>query len=253
MTEDPYGQHMLLATSCLGGHQPVVAWVLGGLGGYFDEQKAVEGACRSGNDTLLRWLVEERHVDPILYIPSDENPASRGNLEMCQWLAEHCTGSWWLAGAGRNDHRHILEWAIRERRAGNVLVWPGLLCLAHCPPRTPQADGAAAAGRLDTLAWLRGQLGGDPTALVWHNDLLGGSRGWPTGSGGVACSTGATNATSFTLTGPPGVGNVDVVALLWKRVVLDQSQHTKLVIASARSGSLPMLQWAVDHELAPGC
>ena len=36
-------------------------------------------------------------------------------------------------------------------------------------PRTPQANGAAAAGRLDTLEWLWKRLGVTPAALVWEN------------------------------------------------------------------------------------
>ena len=118
------GRHTLLAAACLGGHQPVVAWVLDDLGGHLAKGKAIKGACRSGNDALLRWLIEERHVNPTYDIPMDENPASRGNLEMCQWLAKQCRSNDWLTGAGRNDHRHILEWAISERRGVNYMVWP---------------------------------------------------------------------------------------------------------------------------------
>ena len=127
------GRHTLLAAACLGGHQPVAAWVLDDLGGFLLPRDAVWGASRSGNDALLRWLIEERHVDPFSHIPWDENPASRGNLEMCQWLVWHCRSHFWLSGAGRNDHRHILEWAISEGYAVDWLVWPVLLCLAHCP------------------------------------------------------------------------------------------------------------------------
>ena len=107
----------------------MVAWVLDVLGGYLEEREAIKGACRSGNDALLRWLVEERHVDPSYRIPLDENPASRGNLEMCQWLAKKCQASTgWLTGAGRNNHRHILEWAIREGHAVDGMVWPECCC-----------------------------------------------------------------------------------------------------------------------------
>ena len=84
----------------------------------------------------------------------------------------------WLTGAGRNDHRHILEWAIRERErcglAGMARVL--FLCLAHCPPRTPQAEGAAAAGRLDTLEWLWGRLCGNPDQRIWNNALYEASK-----------------------------------------------------------------------------
>ena len=44
-------------------------------------------------------------------------------------------------------------------------------------------------------------------------------------------------------------GHVDVVALLWKRVGLDQSKHADFVEWSALSGSIPLLQWVVDHGL----
>ena len=108
------GRHTLLAAAFRGGHQPVVAWVLGSLSGFLLPRDAIEGACRSGNDALLRWLVEERHVSLSYFIPDDENPASRGSLEMCQWLVKHSSYRTWLTGAGRNDHRHILEWAISE-------------------------------------------------------------------------------------------------------------------------------------------
>ena len=117
------GRHTLNEAACRGGHQPVAAWVLDGLRGYFDKGDSIAGACRSGNDALPHWLVEERHADPS-YIPLDENPASRGNLEMCQWLAPRCRTHWWLAGAGCNDHRHILEWAISEGHVMDRLVWP---------------------------------------------------------------------------------------------------------------------------------
>ena len=119
---DLYGRHTLLAAACRGGHQPVVAWVLDDLGGHCQTRKAIKGACRSGNDALLRWLVEERLVDRSYFIPDDENPASRGNLEMCKWLAQHNRYLSWLAAAGRNDHRHILEWAISEGKAIHSLV-----------------------------------------------------------------------------------------------------------------------------------
>ena len=128
------GRHTLLSAACRGGYQSVVAWVLDGMGGYMDEEKAIKGACRSGNDALLRWLIEEHNVDKYMYIPHDENPASRGNLEMCQWLAQHCSGTWWLSGAGRNDHRHILEWAISEGHAVEGMVWPECCCVWLIPP-----------------------------------------------------------------------------------------------------------------------
>ena len=128
------GRHTLLTAACGGDQQPVVAWVLDDLGGYLDKGKAIKRACRSGNDALLRWLIEERHVDPSHFIPWDENPASGGNLEMCQWLVQRCATDEWLTGAGRNDHRHILEWAFSDGRAIHHLVWPVLSCLAHRSP-----------------------------------------------------------------------------------------------------------------------
>ena len=127
--QEPDGQHTLLAAACRGGQQPVVAWVLDDLGGYLDEEKAIKGACRSGNDALLSWLIEERHVGPTLYIPHDENPASRGDLEMCQWLVWHSSFYGWLTAAGRNNHRHILEWAISEGRGVDYMVWPHGCCV----------------------------------------------------------------------------------------------------------------------------
>ena len=199
------GRHTLLEAACLGGHHPVVAWVLDDLGGYLDEGKAIEGACRSGDDALLRWLVEERHVDPFRLIPSDENPASRGNLEMCQWLAEHCRNHFWLSGAGRNDHRHILEWAISEGHAVDWLVWPECYCVwltvprAHHRPRVRQRQGG----------WTRWRgCGGDWAAI---RQPVSGSMpsGWlprlASGQRWSGCSTGVANATGITLIGPPGV------------------------------------------------
>ena len=147
--DHPYGgRHTLLEAACGGGHQPVVTWILDDLGGYLDQKKAIKGACRSGNDALLRCLVEERHAVPHFYIPSDENPASWGNLETCQWLAQHCRSYRWLTAAGRNDHRHILEWAISEGRAVEYLVWPQGCCVwltvpAHTPGRRCGSGRAA--------------------------------------------------------------------------------------------------------------
>ena len=131
------GRHTLLAAACLGGHQSVVAWILDDLGGFLNEREAIEGACRSGNDALLRWLVEERHVNPTYNIPFDENPASRGDLEMCQWLVWHSSFYGWLTAAGRNNHRHILEWAISEGRGVDRLVWP-LCCCVWLTIRRPK-------------------------------------------------------------------------------------------------------------------
>ena len=123
------GRHTLLKAACRGGHQPLVAWVLDGLGGYLYARTAIKEACRSGNDALLSWLIEEYHINPSTRIPHDENPASRGNLEMCQWLAQKCSYPSWLNGAGRNDHRHILEWAISKGHPLDWLVWPECCCI----------------------------------------------------------------------------------------------------------------------------
>ena len=242
------GQHTLLLAACLGGHHVLVAWVLYGLCGYLDKGKALEGACRSGNDALLRWLIEEGHIDPSTRIPIDENPASRGNLEMCQWLVKRDGCPLWLTAAGRNDHRNILEWAISEGHAVDFLVWPVLLRLAHCPPRTPQANGAAAAGRLDTLEWLWQRLGGNPEASVWNHAL------------GEAAEAGQLAAVKWML--DQGCkcyenyfywavksGHVDVVALLWKRIGIEESKDCILGEEVAEFGSLSMLQWMVDHGL----
>ena len=84
------GRHTLLAAACRGGHQPLVTWVLDGLGGRLDQGEGHQGGMSVGQRPLLRWLIEERQVNPTPGIPSDGNPASRGNLEMCQWLAKHC-------------------------------------------------------------------------------------------------------------------------------------------------------------------
>ena len=115
-------------------------------------------------------------------------------------------------------------------------------------PHIPQARGAAAAGRLDTLAWLWVRLGGDPGATVWMDAL------W------AAAETGQLAVVEWLLDrGCKGDechfywaangGHIDVVALLWKRVGLDESKHADLAGSSAQSGSLPMLQWVVDHGL----
>ena len=123
-----------------------------------------------------------------------------------------------------------------------------MLCLAHCPPRAPQADGAAAAGRLDTLEWLWERLGGNPEAIVWRNSV------------GAAANAGQRSVVEWLLdrrctvhgscimTAAEG-GHVDVVKLLWKRVGLDQSYHADLAAWSAESGSLTLLQWIVEHTL----
>ena len=241
------GRHTLLAAACLGGHQPVVAWVLDSLGGHLHERKAIKGACRSGNDALLRWLVEKRHVGPSYSIPHDENPASGGNLEMCQRLVWQCATYEWLTGAGRNDHRHILEWAISGGRDVYYLVWPVLLCLAHCP-RTPQAKGAAAAGRLDTLEWLWGRLGGDPAAGVWRIAIGEAAKAGQLAAVEWLLDRGCKGNKNHIELAASG-GHVDVVALLWKHVGLDESKHAELAEEAAQSGSLPMLQWVVDHGL----
>ena len=123
--KNQWGTYTHLKIACRGGHRPVVAWMLDGLGAHLDTRGALEGACRSGNDALLRWLVEDRCINPRGLIPWDENPASWGNLETCKWLFQKChdMDNGWLTGAGRNDHRHILEWAHTEGYAIPWLVW----------------------------------------------------------------------------------------------------------------------------------
>ena len=159
------GRHTLLAAACRGGNQPLVTWVLDGLGGHLAKGKAIDGACRSGNDALLRWLIEERHVNPTYDIPMDENPASRGNLEMCQWLVWHSNYHGWLTGAGRNDHRHILEWAISEGRAVDRLVWPKRCCVwLTVPPPTVgrRCGGSRADGHAGVAVGATGRRSGSP-------------------------------------------------------------------------------------------
>ena len=199
-----YGRHTLLAAACGGGHQPVVTWILDDLGGYLDEEKAIEGACRSGNDALLRWLIEERHVDPFIYIPSGENPASRGNLETCQWLVQHCRNHWWLTAAGRNNHRHILEWAISEGHADEA-VWPLMLCLAHCPrahhrPGVRRREGGWTrwSGCRRDWAAIR-----QPTSGRMPSGRQPGRASWQRWSG---CSIGAARAHTSPYSKQPGVG-----------------------------------------------
>ena len=116
-------------------------------------------------------------------------------------------------------------------------------------PHTPQASGAAATGRLDTLEWLWGRLGGgNPEAVVWRYAL-----GAATGAGQLAVvewllDRGCKVNTYQVHCAAEG-GHVDTVALLWKRVVLDEITDFILDKSAAKSGSLPMLQWAVDHGL----
>ena len=129
---------------------------------------------------------------------------------------------------------------------------PVLLCLAHCP-RTPQAMGAIAAGRLDTLEWLwerlSARLGGDPSATIWSRNAL-----WAAAEAGHMAALEwlldrGCNGDDNLFYWATGGGHVDVVALMWKRVGLDQSKHAELAKEAAQSGSLPMLQWVVDHGL----
>ena len=109
----PGGQTLLIA-ACLGGHEPLVVWILDSLGGHLDGRTAGRAACRSGNDALFRLLVEERHIDIDVSIDMENNPASRGDLEGCKWLKDKTTGFGWVGVAGRLDHRHIMEWVISE-------------------------------------------------------------------------------------------------------------------------------------------
>ena len=242
-------RHTLLAAACEVGHQPMVAWVLDDLGGYLDERKAIEGACRSGNDALLRWLVEERHVDPSIHIPFDENPASRGNLEMCQWLVWHCSSHFWLSGAGRNDHRHILEWAISEGHTVNGLVWPECCCVwLTVTAYTPQAIGAAAAGRLDTLEWLWGRLGDNPAARAWTEAFYSAARAGNLATMEWLLDRGC-RCPEFSALTAVQHGHVDIADLLWKRGGFGLIRSTRIVRESGYSGSLRMLQWAIHHNL----
>ena len=96
------GRPALLEAACLGGYRPLVTWVLDDLCGNLYRASAIKGACLSGNDALLRWLVEEHHIDPSDYIPLYENPALRGNLEMCQWLHGNVPRRRYMAYRGRN-------------------------------------------------------------------------------------------------------------------------------------------------------
>ena len=115
-------------------------------------------------------------------------------------------------------------------------------------PRTPQAEGAAAAGRLDTLAWLWGRLGGGPEALVWKFALEGAAEAGKLAAVEWLLDRGC-KVNTYQVHCAAGGGHIDTVAPLWKRVVLDQSQHADLAARSAQSGSIPMLQWVVDHGL----
>ena len=114
-------------------------------------------------------------------------------------------------------------------------------------PRTPQPRGAAEAGRLDTLEWLWGRLG-HPAAFIWQHTLEGAAKAGQLAAVEWLLDRGCKGWSNHFYWAARG-GHVDVVALLWKRVDIDQSQHAELVMASAQSGSLPMLQWVVERRL----
>ena len=109
--------------------------------------------------------------------------------------------------------------------------------------------GAAEAGRLDTLAWLWERLGGDPKDDVWETSLWAACKAGQLAAAEWLLDRGRKGNDSHIQWAAKG-GHVDVVALLWKRVGLDESQHAVLSLMSAESGSIPMLQWVVDHGLS---
>ena len=113
---------------------------------------------------------------------------------------------------------------------------------------TPQANGAAEEGRLDTLEWLWERLGGNPEAVVWMNALEKAANAGQLAAVKWLLDRGC-KCNEFSFLAAAGGGHVEVVALLWKRVGLGESKHAELAEWSAKSGSLPMLKWMVDHGL----
>ena len=121
-SQERYGRPTLLLEACEGGHKSLIEWWLPEAKSAIPRQKAYEGACRTDNVSTLHWLVLAKKLNPDGYIPMDKNPASRGDLETCKWLAKQCRFNGWLTAAGRNDHRLILEWAISEGHGLDYLV-----------------------------------------------------------------------------------------------------------------------------------
>ena len=129
------------------------------------------------------------------------------------------------------------------------IIWYGpTAVVSDSSSRASQVDGAAESGRLDTLEWLWGRLGGHRDDIVWENAMDA-----ATGAGQLAAVEWLIDrhctAFDYVFYWAARNGHVDVLDLLWKRVGLDQKATAKMANDSAKSGSVPMLQWVVDHEM----